>query len=164
MKMKKIMLFTATVFSLVVLIGCGESDAEIAQREAEERAEEIWESLDETSWVEFVPSCTSDTTIIMMSFFTSEVDGERKGTFAMTADDGPSVVTTNVRLYTEDEPSRITIFGNNVHGEEVHFYYYEPVTLRGDELHIGSAVYYREGTNAAEDRMHEAVLESFSCS
>lgn len=153
--MKKIILFMVAVFGLVIFTGCGNN-------EAEERAAEIWAALDETSWIEYLPSC-GDVTIIMLSFHYSETTG-RSGTFGMGTGENPTIATVNVRLYTEDQPSRITIFGTDVHGEEVHFYYNEPVTIRGDELHIGDATYFRNGTNAADDRMHESIIESFSCS
>ena len=62
-----------------------------------------------------------------------------------------------MRIDTSSEPTLITIFGHNVHKEEVNIFEEVPLTVIGETLHIGTTSFFLSNSEAAKQNRNEII-------
>jgi len=152
-KYKKIVTTALLVMAIIILGGCGD-DSNVAE-------EELRESLEETRW-EFWENTSNGMFLMALNFTDNWRDEESvlghdvSLTMAIMGDD-PDFYFLYMRVYAEEDPISVTIFGRDVHDQEVQIFEEEPITIRGDVLHIGNDRFYRDGSDALEDHRMEVI-------
>lgn len=161
--LKKMTLLLTFMFCIFALVGCGE-DPETEAIGVNAAEYELRETLEGTRW-QFYESTRNGIELVALDFtdhWRDEEDSELSYDVALTlgiifSDEDPTFTFLHMRVYTESEPTLVTIFGYNVHGQEVRIYEEEPITIVGDVLHIGTTSFYAQGSDALSENMNQAL-------
>ena len=152
-KFKKIVTTALLVMAIIILSGCGD--------DSNEAEDELRESLEDTRW-EFWENTGNGMFLMALSFTDNWRDEESvlghdvSLTMAIMGDD-PDFYFLYMRVYAEEDPILVTIFGHDVHDQEVQIFEEEPITIRGDVLHIGNDRFYQDGSDALEDHRMDVI-------
>lgn|GEM_PF-6601985 len=150
-KLKKITMLLLLAITVFTLTACGGNDGSAIEEELRAELEGtwmVWVSLDELIMLNFPDNWRNDETAL-----THDV----AITMSQPGDDGPSINFLYMRFYTEEDPVIVTIYGHDVHDREVNIFDEEPLTIRGDVLHLGEMRFYREDSDALNDHMMDIV-------
>jgi len=149
MNFKKIFLFSCFTVLALLMIGCTNESQRI-ENQLREDVEGTWVRFDSggvITMLDFNDNWANDDTVL-----------NHDVVFTMSQDTGsPSINFLYMRVYTEGEPVRITIFGHDVHNQEVAIFEEEPLTIRGDVLHLGDMTFYRQDSDALNENMLDSI-------
>jgi len=153
-KLKKIVTTALLVVTIIGLGGCGSDDSNVAENE-------LRESLEDSRW-EFWENTGSGMFLMALNFTDNWRDEDAvlghdvSLTMAIMGED-PDFHFLYMRVYAEEEPISVTIFGHDVHDQEVKIFEEEPITIRGDVLHIGNDRFYQDGSDALEEHRMDVI-------